>query len=259
MKMDRSPSTCISITARNDLPINRWISCVRPLGRPFVTSRGVRVLVARGSMEYSAVTHPLPELRRNEGTELSTLAAQSTRVSPTAISAEPSAVLRYPGVMVTGRNWFGCLESARIFHRKVHRKHDHEDDDYHDHQARSARPHLRSLILRFFLFDGFIFRHSELYAVTLLNVNRRRGTSSLLFVAALLAFGSAACGTGDASKPDLPTSVSPGWSLKKSDSSPPPATLPKTGNAPQCWTADYAGEGSATVQICGYHSNESAF
>jgi len=78
-------------------------------------------------------------------------------------------------------------------------------------------------------------------------------------VAALLAFGSAACGTGDASKPDLPTSVSPGWSLKKSDSSPPPATLPKTGNAPQCWTADYAGEGSATVQICGYHSNESAF
>ncbi len=98
-----------------------------------------------------------------------------------------------------------------------------------------------------------------MHAVTLLSVKSRRGTSSLLFVATLLAFGSAACGTGDASKPDLPTSVSPGWSLKEMDSSQPPATLPKTGIAPVCWTADYASGGSATVQVCGYHSKESAF
>jgi hypothetical protein len=97
------------------------------------------------------------------------------------------------------------------------------------------------------------------HTVTLLNVNRRRRTSSLLFAATLLAFGFAACGSGDASKPDLPTSVSPGWSLKKMDSSQPPAALPKTSTPPICWTADYASEGSAAVQICGYRSKESAF
>src|ERR1700744_4960545 len=161
MKIERSPSACRSMTARSDLPMRRWISCVRPLGRPFVTSRGVRVLVARGSIEYSAVTHPFPELRRKDGTEFSTLAAQSTCVSPTEISAEPSAVFRYPGVILTGRSWSYCLESARIFHRKVHRKNDHEDHNHHNRQTRSAWSHLRSRILRFLLSDGLIFRHSE--------------------------------------------------------------------------------------------------
>ena len=40
------------------------------------------VLVARGSMPYSAVTHPLPLLRRNGGTRSSTLAVQMTFVLP---------------------------------------------------------------------------------------------------------------------------------------------------------------------------------
>src|SRR5580698_4476477 len=116
----RSPRIDVSITDRNARPISRWISCVRPDGRPLVTSRGVRVPVARGSMAYSAVTHPLPELRRNAGTELSTLAAHNTCVLPTVIRAEPSAVLRYPGTIVTARSSFVCLESTRIFHRKEH-------------------------------------------------------------------------------------------------------------------------------------------
>ena len=66
---------------------------VRPEGRPLVTSRGVRVAVARGSMEYSAVTQPFPELRRNGGTVSSMEAVQSTRVFPISISTEPSAVI----------------------------------------------------------------------------------------------------------------------------------------------------------------------
>ena len=90
----RSPSAAISTTARMERPISRWISWVRPEGRPLVTSRGVRLAVARGSMEYSAVTQPLPELRRNGGTVSSTVAAHSTCVFPTLISAEPSAVIR---------------------------------------------------------------------------------------------------------------------------------------------------------------------
>ena len=62
--MVRSPSCSIFVTARSDRPISRWISCVRPPTRPDDASRCVRVVVARGSMPYSAVTHPLPELRR---------------------------------------------------------------------------------------------------------------------------------------------------------------------------------------------------
>jgi hypothetical protein len=75
-------------------PMSRWISWVRPEARPLVTSRGVRLAVERGSMEYSAVTQPLPELRRNGGTVSSTVAAHNTWVLPTLIRAEPSAVIR---------------------------------------------------------------------------------------------------------------------------------------------------------------------
>ena len=51
----------------------------------------MRVCVERGSMLYSAVTQPDPVPRKNAGTRFSTLAAQSTLVSPTLISADPSA------------------------------------------------------------------------------------------------------------------------------------------------------------------------
>jgi hypothetical protein len=49
---------------------------------PVLAPRCVRVLVARGSMPYSAVTQPLPVLRRNGGTRSSTLAVQMIFVRP---------------------------------------------------------------------------------------------------------------------------------------------------------------------------------
>ena len=52
---------------------------VRPPTLPLDASRVERVVVARGSMPYSAVTQPLPVPRRNGGTRSSTLAVQITR------------------------------------------------------------------------------------------------------------------------------------------------------------------------------------
>src|ERR1035438_9163900 len=120
----RSPSMLMSTAARMERPIRRWISCVRPEGRPLVISRGVRLAVARGSMEYSAVTQPFPLLRRNGGTVSSTVAAHNTCVFPTLMSAEPSAVMRQPVVIWTGRSWPAVRLSVRIaFH--------HQEEKYH--------------------------------------------------------------------------------------------------------------------------------
>jgi hypothetical protein len=63
---------------------------VRPPTFPADASRVVRVEVARGSMPYSAVTHPLPVLRKNGGTRSSTDAVQMTFVRPDSIRTEPS-------------------------------------------------------------------------------------------------------------------------------------------------------------------------
>src|SRR5438094_921338 len=49
----RGPSTSMSTTARNERPIKRWISCVRPLTRPS-RSRELRVWVERGNILYFA-------------------------------------------------------------------------------------------------------------------------------------------------------------------------------------------------------------
>jgi len=51
----------------------------------------VRVEVARGSIAYSAVTHPLPCPRSHGGGFSSSEAAQSTCVSPKRTRQEPSA------------------------------------------------------------------------------------------------------------------------------------------------------------------------
>src|ERR1035437_689543 len=140
----RSPSALISTAARMERPIRRWISCVRPEGRPLVTSRGVRLAVARGSIEYSAVTQPFPLLRRNGGTVSSTVAAHKTCVFPTLINAEPSAVMRQPVVICTGRNWSAVRLSVRItFHHQVekyhHALHDQQDEDDAAGRALRAR------------------------------------------------------------------------------------------------------------------------
>jgi len=70
-------------------------------------------------------------------------------------------------------------------------------------------------------------------------------------MAALLA----ACGPGDAPKPELPASVSPGWTLQKMEAAGPPAGLPQLGTPPVCWKADYTGNGDATVTACGYRTS----
>src|SRR5262249_49318022 len=108
-------------------------------GRPLVTSRGVRFPVARGSMAYSAVTQPLPVLRRNGGTVSSTVAAHSTCVVPIRISAEPSAVTRYPVTISTGRISPASRVSVRISHNKVEKDHDQSHAHKNQDHARKRR------------------------------------------------------------------------------------------------------------------------
>src|SRR5262245_34123045 len=91
------------MAARRLRPISLWISRVRPPCLPFAASRALRVAVARGSIEYSAVTQPTPRPSRKGGTRASTDAEVSTRVSPRSIWAEPSANFMAPRVMASGR------------------------------------------------------------------------------------------------------------------------------------------------------------
>ena len=118
IQMVRSPSLARSTTARSDLPIRRWISCVRPPTRPRADSRGVRVSVERGSMPYSPVTQPLPPLRIQEGTDSSTDAVQITRVLPSSISAEPSAVEMKSGTILTGPHLLRRAVVAAVNHAR---------------------------------------------------------------------------------------------------------------------------------------------
>ena len=66
-------------------------------------------------MPYSAVTQPLPVLRRKGGTLSSMLAVQITRVLPTSISTEPSAWIVKSGVMVIGRSSSGERSFRRSY------------------------------------------------------------------------------------------------------------------------------------------------
>jgi hypothetical protein len=87
--------------------MSRWISTVRPSGRPLVTSRCLRSPVDAGSIPYSAVTQPRPDPIIQRGTLSCTEAVQMTRVSPIEISAEPAAVRTKPASIVAGRSCAG--------------------------------------------------------------------------------------------------------------------------------------------------------
>ena len=76
----RSPSSRMSHAARSERPISRWISTVRPLCLPFAASRSTRSGDEPGSIEYSAVTQPLPLPCIQRGTSSSIDAVHSTRV-----------------------------------------------------------------------------------------------------------------------------------------------------------------------------------
>jgi hypothetical protein len=64
-------------------------------------------------MLYSLDIHPLPVLRMNCGTVSSIEAVQMTRVLPTSINADPSAVVMKSGIIFTGRSWSGERLSDR--------------------------------------------------------------------------------------------------------------------------------------------------
>ena len=110
-----SPRASISITARRERPIRREISWVRPPILPLTDSRDERVPVARGSMAYSALTHPLPSPLSQRGTPSVKDAVHSTRVLPNSIRAEPSALSDQPRVMVMGRSSLRARPSSRVF------------------------------------------------------------------------------------------------------------------------------------------------
>ena len=111
--MARSPRPERSVAALNDRPMSLCISWDRLAVRPESRSLLRRDDVARGSMSYSAVTHPLPRPRIQRGTSSSTEAAHSTAVFPISISAEPSAACWQPVVMRMSRSWSGMRPSWR--------------------------------------------------------------------------------------------------------------------------------------------------
>ena len=81
----------MSVTARSDRPISRWISWVRPDCLPLAASRPIRSADDPGSSEYSAVTQPFPLPRIHGGTRSSTEAVHSTLVFPMETSTDPGA------------------------------------------------------------------------------------------------------------------------------------------------------------------------
>src|SRR5690606_33512059 len=109
-----SPRAVRSMQARRLRPISREISWVRPPIAPLTLSRSPRVFVARGSIAYSAVTHPRPEPRSHRGTPSVTLAVHRTRVSPNSTSTDPSGCRLHLRVSFTGRNWSGLRPSGRV-------------------------------------------------------------------------------------------------------------------------------------------------
>src|SRR3954468_25019946 len=113
MAMLFSPRAARSIEARNERPISRLISWVRPPMRPLTDSRSLRVLVERGSIAYSAVTQPSPLPLRQRGTPSVNEAAQSTRVRPNSTSTLPSAWSSQPRVIRTSRNSSTARPSGR--------------------------------------------------------------------------------------------------------------------------------------------------
>jgi hypothetical protein len=102
----RSPSSLRSTTARKERPTKRWISTERPSVLP-ARSRGLRLLVEAGSIEYSAVNQPWPLPFRNGGTPSFTTAVHSTRVFPKLAITEPGTWSRKPRSKLIGRGSAG--------------------------------------------------------------------------------------------------------------------------------------------------------
>jgi hypothetical protein len=103
----------------------------------------------------------------------------------------------------------------------------------------------------------------QIETVTLTNVIWRRQTSLLsgLLLPAILVLGAClieACSPARPAKPDIPTSISPGWKLSSLDKAPPPPEVSGDGS-PECWKARYTAEGPADLWICWYRAPANAF
>ena len=95
-----APIASMSTAARSDLPIRRWISLVRP---PLIEFLPTRWGLEPGSIEYSAVIHPLPVPLIHLGTSSSRDTVHSTRVLPISIRTDPGVISVYPRVIFTSR------------------------------------------------------------------------------------------------------------------------------------------------------------
>jgi hypothetical protein len=94
--------------------MSRWISWVRPPSLPLTLSRWLRSEVAPGSIEYSAVTQPVPLPRRWGGMRSSMVAAHSTWVSPSRMTTDAAAHFWTSSSTETGRSWVGSRPSCRV-------------------------------------------------------------------------------------------------------------------------------------------------
>ena len=74
----------------------------------------MRSLVLRGSIEYSAVTQPLPLPFSQRGTPLVNDAVHNTFVRPNETRADPSAWSLQPRSMVTFRSSFAARPSILV-------------------------------------------------------------------------------------------------------------------------------------------------
>src|SRR6266481_8360201 len=117
----RGPSFSRSTTARNDRPIKRWISTLRLSIRPFTISRGFRVCVEYGSIEYSAVSQPPVTACSfiQRGTFSSIITAQITRVLPIETKTEPLAYGATFNSKLIGRISSGARPSFRCIGEKL--------------------------------------------------------------------------------------------------------------------------------------------
>ena len=110
----RSPNSSMSHTPRSERPMRRWISWVRPDGLPDWTSRRMRSDDAPGSIEYSAVTQPLPAAPHPAGHVSSIEAVHSTLVRPNAPGSNPTAWSVKSRSKVMGRSSSGARPSGRM-------------------------------------------------------------------------------------------------------------------------------------------------
>ncbi len=89
----------------------------------------------------------------------------------------------------------------------------------------------------------------------------RRRKTSLLFAPLLLC----SCASSPPSKPAIPASVSPGWSLLSLEKAALPSALgvPQEGSS-TCWKGNYTGQGlsgaaTANIWVCWYKEKANAF